>query len=45
MNNVLTKLNYIIKYHMVYSYYFIKNLKKNVILILFNIIDHIKSKS
>ena len=33
------------KYFIVYKYYFIKKTKKNVILILFNIIDHIKSKN
>ena len=44
INNLFVKLDYIIKY-IVYEYYFIKKTKKIVILILFNINDHIKSKN
>ena len=42
------KLNYIIKYYIVYCHYFIKKTKKIVMpifFILFNITDHIKSEN
>ena len=47
INNLVTKLNYIIKYHIVYSYYFIKkseNCQTNIF-ILFSIVDPIRSKN
>ena len=34
-----------IKYYIIYKYYFIKTTKKIITLILFNITDHIKSKN
>ena len=47
--NILTKLNYLIKYYIVYDDTIFKKKKqencRTNIFILFNIIDHIKSKN